>query len=198
MANDLERRVITAARAWRDNILPLPEGVELSAEGCTLLDALRVLDAGERAPDRSRPVFFDMDHDIDWGEKEEAVDNVTRTNGLEDKLDGTITHPMIEQGYEFVIDEGDVEQPQRGEFEIERLDHGYMVRIWQGRDPIVRLAFERAYDVLDEVERWLELDEDEDVLTDKGRERLDALKRGSKRLHGEMLLRGVRTDGWGL
>lgn len=104
------------------------------------------------------------------------MDNMTRTNGLEDK-------------------------PVRGELEIERLDSGYVVSIltWgEGWDtPPVRLAFEDVQGVADEVMRWLgyEVHEDEEeyVLTDKVRERLDALKRGSGRYYP----RGVETGPWG-
>lgn len=81
-------RVIAAARAvvagWvRAGEITYPPSKEL-------VDALRALDAGERIQNDNWP------SPPEWI-REEAMDNVTRTNGLE-------------------------EQPASGEFEIERLD----------------------------------------------------------------------------
>ncbi len=110
-------------------------------------------------------------------------DSVTRTNGVEDD-----------------------EKPEYGYFEIEQVNNGYVVRIWKGREEQFVLAFERPLGVADEVLRWLgfrveyydEVADDEEryVLTDKGRglherptwaeqerARIDALKRGSGRVH---------------
>ncbi len=100
-------------------------------------------------------------------------------------------------------------KPERGELEIERLDSGYIVSIYAAEGPSVRVAFEDARGVADEVMRWLgyEVNEDEEpvyVLTDKAREWLDApkrerewldtLKRGSGR-EFEHYPSSVETDG---
>ena len=126
-------------------------------------------------------------------EYQQMVDNLTATTACHPFFMDVTSNPQpVHTAYD--IDSGDqslnrkealefLDEPERGEFEIQRLDSGYVVSILTFGDgwdtPPVRLACEDALGVADEVLRWLGFgveyydevvdDEERYVLTDKGR-----------------------------